>query len=159
MKTMLCRNVAKILGVLLLLVVMACWTRGKNPTVPTSVIDSGNCPACLFGAADGLSSFIVRTDADYESFTTQCNHISQEWLPPRPGSEEVLVFVSGQDSGCIGCFNIVNFRETNSEAIVVVEGGFHGACEMLITLGAWALVPETNKPITFEFHEALCSDE
>ena len=148
-----------ILGALLLLVVMACWTRGKNTAATTSVIESGNCPGCFLGAADGLSSFIVRNDADYESLTAKCNHISKEWLPPRPNSEEVLVLVSSQDSGCEGCLVIVNCRETSREAIVEVEGGFQGACEMLITLGAWALVPKMNKPIIFEFHEALCNHE
>ena len=147
------------LGVLPLLAVLACWTGGKIPAVTSLAFDSGNCAGCLLGSDDGLSSFVVRTDADYESLTAKCGRIRKEWLPPRPGREEVLVYVSREGSGCKGCLDIVNIRETRRETVVEVEGGFQGACEMLITLGAWALVPKTKKPVTFEFREVLCPDD
>jgi hypothetical protein len=83
----------------------------------------------LLGADDGLDSFVVRTDAEYESLTAKCDGIRKEWLPPRPGREQE------------------------------VEGGFQGACEMLITRGAWALVPKTTKPARFEFSDVLCPDD
>jgi len=153
------RKVVIILGVLPLLAVLACWNRGKISAVTNLALDSGNCAGCLLGADDGLSSFVVRTDADYESLTAKCNHIREKWLPPRPGREEVLVYVSREGSGCKGCLDIVNVRETYREIIVKVEGGFEGACEMLITHGAWALVPKTQKPVTFEFRKVLCSDD
>ncbi len=148
-----------LLGVLVLPVVLACWNRGKIPTVTSMVIDSGSCAGCLQGADDALSSFVVRTDADYESLTAKCNGIRNEWLPPRPGLEEILVYVSREDSGCKGCLEIVNVRETSRETVVEVEGNFQGACEMLITLGAWALVPNNTKPVTFDFREVLCPDD
>jgi len=152
------KNVLFILGILPLLTVMACWSGGKIPNVASLAFERGNCPGCLLGKEDGLSSFVVRTGEDYESIKTKCNHIGKELFPPRPGSGEVLVYVSREDSGCKGCLEIVNIRETSREVVVEVEGGFQGACEMLITLGAWVLVPITNKPVRFEFCEALCPD-
>jgi hypothetical protein len=122
------------------------------------VIDSGNCTGCLQGAKDALSSFVVRTDADYELLTAKCSGIRKEQLPPRPNRQELLVYVSREDSGCKGCLKIVNVRETSRGTIVEVEGGFQGACEMLITVGAWALVPKTSKQVMFEFREVICSD-
>ena len=148
-----------LLGVLVLSVVLACWNRGKIPTITSLVIDSGRCAGCLQGTDDALSSFVVRTDADYESLIAKCGRSRIEWLPPRPGRKEILVYVSREDSGCKGCLEIVNVRETSREIIVEVEGGFHGLCEMLITLGAWAHVPKTTKPVRFEFREVICPDE
>ncbi len=148
-----------LLGVLVLPSVLACWNRGKNTPVTSMVIDSGSCAGCLQGADDALSSFVVRTDADYESLTAKCGGIRKEWLPPRPGREEVLVYVSREDSGCKGCLEIVSVRETSRETVVEVEGGFQGFCEMLITLGAWALLPETTKPVRLEFRDVLCPDD
>jgi hypothetical protein len=153
------RSVVLVLGVLPLLAVLACWSGDKIPAVTSLAFDSGNCAGCLLGADDGLDSFVVRTDADYESLTAKCDGIRSEWLPPRPAREQVLVYVSRQDSGCKGCLDIVNIRETRRETVVEVEGGFQGACEMLITLGAWALVPKTQKPVTFKFREVLCPDD
>ncbi len=148
------RSVVSVLGVLPLLAVMACWTGSKTPAVTSLAFDSGNWAGCL-----GLDSFVVRTDAEYESLTAKCDGIGKEWLPPRPGRKQVLVYVSSQDSGCKGCLDIVNVRETSRETVVEVEGGFQGFCEMLITLGAWALVPATTKPVRLEFRDVLCPDD
>jgi hypothetical protein len=139
----------------------ACSNGGKVPSAKKVTVDSGNCPGCMLGADDGLSSFVVRTDADFEKLTTKCFHdrVSKEWQPPRPGRGEILVLVSREDSGCKGCLDIVNVRETRRETIVEVEGGFQGACEMLMSLGAWALVPKTTKPVRFEFREVLCTED
>ncbi len=153
------RSVIFLFGFLPLLAVMACWNGGKVPAVTSLAFDSGNCAGCLLGADDRLSSFVVRTETDYESLTEKCDHIGEEWFPPRPGREEVLVYVSLEDSGCKGCLDIVNVRETSREIVVEAEGGFQGACEMLITPGAWALVPKTKKPVTFEYREVLCPDD
>jgi hypothetical protein len=154
MTTMRGRSVVSVLGVLPLLAVLACWSGDKIPAVTSLAFDSGNWAGCL-----GLDSFVVRTDAEYESLTAKCDGIGKEWFPPRPGRKQVLVYVSSQDSGCNGCLDIVNVRETRRETIVEVEGGFEGFCEMLITLGAWALVPETTKPVRLEFRDVLCPDD
>jgi hypothetical protein len=122
------------------------------------IIESGRSVGCLKGADDALSSFIVRTQIDYELMVTKCGGSRKEWLPPSPGREEILIYVSREDSGCKGCLDIVDARERNSEIVVEVEGGFQGACEMLITLGAWALIPNTDMPVRFVYHEALCPD-
>lgn len=148
------RSVVLVLGVLPLLAVLACWSGDKIPAVTSLAFDSGNWAGCL-----GLDSFVVRTDAEYESLTAKCDGIGKEWFPPRPGRKQVLVYVSSQDSGCKGCLDIVNVRETSRETVVEVEGGFQGFCEMLITLGAWALVPETTKPVRLEFRDVLCPDD
>ena len=108
-----------------------------------------------------MFSFVVRTNADYESLTAICflERIREEWLPPQPGLEEILVYVSLEDGGCKGCLDIVNVRETSRDIVVEVEGGIQGNCDMLIVAGAWALVPRTDKPVIFKFHEATCPND
>ena len=109
---------------------------------------------------EGLFSFVVRTDVDYETLTANCfEHIREEWLPPRPGAEEELVYVSLKGGGCKGCLEIVDIRRTSRNIVVDVEGGFQGNCDMLIEPGAWVLIPRTDKPITFQFHEVICPND
>lgn len=155
------RDVALGLGVLAVLTVLACNSEVIVPTTTSSGLNSGNCAGCLLSVEDSLFSFVVRTDADYESLKATCfiERIRREWLPPRPGAEEELVYVSLRGGGCEGCLDIVNVRETFRNIVVEVEGGFQGDCEMLIVPGAWALIPETEKPITFEFQEVICPDD
>jgi hypothetical protein len=112
-------------------------------------------------AQNNQFSFVVRTDEDYESLIANCllDRIRDEWLPPLPGNEEILVYVSIEGSGCNGCLDIVNVRETSQHIFVGVEGGFQGNCEMLIVPGAWALIPATDKPIIFQYQEVICPDD
>jgi hypothetical protein len=115
----------------------------------------------MLNTNEGLFSFVARTDADFKSLTASCfpDRIKEEWRPPRPGAGEVLVYVSLEGSGCKGCLDIVNIRETGWKVVVEVEGGFQGDCEMLIVAGAWALIPATEKPISFEFRDVICPDD
>jgi len=147
--------------VLAAVIVLACNREVVVPTRISPELNSGSCAGCLSSAGDTLFSFVVRTDADYESLTANCflERIRQEWLPPQPEAEEVLVYVSLQGGGCEGCLDIVNVRETSQNIIVRVEGGFQGNCDMLIVPGAWALIPVTDKAIVFRFHEVICSDD
>jgi hypothetical protein len=148
-------------GVLMALIVMSCSKRAIVPTRTSLELNSGNCAGCLLNAEESLFSFVVRTDADYESLTVNCfpDHIREEWLPPRPGAEEELVYVSLKGGGCKGCLDIVNVRETSRNIVVEIEGGFQGNCDMLIVPGVWALIPVSDKPITFQFHEVICPDD
>ncbi len=148
-------------GVLTVLIIMSCSKRGIVPTKASSELKSGNCAGCLLNAEESLFSFVVRTDADYESLTANCfpERIRKEWLPPKPGAEEELVYVSIKGGGCKGCLDIVNVRETSKDIVVEVEGGFQGNCDMLIVPGAWVLIPGSDKPVTFEFHEVICPDD
>lgn len=149
------------LCVLTALSVLACSREVRVPAATSSQLDSGYCAGCLLNAEDSLFSLVVRTDADYESLTASCfpERIRTEWLPPRPEAEEVLVYVSLKGVGCRGCLNIVTVRETSGNVEVEVEGGFQGNCDMLMVPAAWALIPRTDKPIVFQFHDAICPDE
>ena len=155
------RKARLVFGLLTLLIVLACSKGVKVSTTTSLTLNSGNCAGCLLSAEEGLFSFVVRTDADHESLTANCflERIREEWLPPRPGPGEVLVYVSLEGGGCNGCLDIVNVRETSRDIVVEVEGGFQGNCDMLIVPGAWALVPRTDKPVVFQFHEATCPDD
>lgn len=148
-------------GVLTALIVLSCSKRTIVPTRTSLELNSGNCAGCLLKAQENLFSFVVRTEADYESLTVNCfrERLREEWLPPRPGDEEVLVYVSIEGGGCKGCLDIVNVRETSQNIVVEVEGGFQGDCDMLIVPGAWVLIPGTDKPIIFQFHEVICPDD
>ena len=148
-------------GILTVLVVLSCSKRAVVPAGTGLELNSGNCAGCLLKAEENLFSFVVRTDADYESLTENCflDRVREEYLPPRPGDDEELVYVSLEGGGCKGCLDIVNIRETSQNIVVEVKGGFQGNCEMLIVLGAWALIPGTDKPITFQFHEVICPDD
>ena len=147
-------------GILVVLFVLACSKGVRVPTSASLALDDGNCAGCLLNAEEGLFSFVVLTDADYESLTANCflERIRDDWLPPRPGAEELLVYVSLEDRGCEGCLHIANVRETPQNIVVEVEGSFKGGCDMLIEPGAWALIPRTEKPITFQFDEGACPD-
>ena len=148
-------------GILMALIVLSCSKRAIVPTRTSSELDSGNCAGCLLKAQENLFSFVVRTDADYDSLMTHCflERIREEWLPPSPGIGEELVYVSLIGGGCGGCLDIVGLREKSQNIVVDVEGGIRGECDMLLVLGAWALVPETDKPITVEFHDVVCTDD
>jgi hypothetical protein len=123
--------------------------------------DRGRCAGCLKSAEDSLLLFVVRTDADFDSLAASCfnDRIREEWLPPRPGDGEDLVYVSLEGGGCKGCLDIVRVHETSENIVVEVEGGFQGECDMLIIPGAWALIPRTGKHVTLQFHEVICSDD
>ncbi len=148
-------------GVLAALIVLACNKQVKVPTTTRLELNSGDCAGCLPSTEESLFSFVARTDADYESLTVNCfpERTREEWFPPRPGAEEELVYVSLKGSGCEGCLDIVNIRETSRNIVVEVQGGFQGDCEMLIAPGAWALIPGTDKSITFQFHDVVCPDD
>ncbi len=148
-------------GVLTVLIVLACNKSVKVPTSSGLELNSGNCAGCLLNSEESLFSFVVRTDADYESLTRNCflERIRKKWLPPRHGAEEMLVYVSLEGGGCKGCLDIVSVRETHRNIVVDVEGGFQGNCDMLIVPGAWALIPRNDKPVTFQFHEVICPDD
>jgi hypothetical protein len=147
--------------VLVLLVASAC-SKGANVPATTAVaFESGSCAGCPASVEEDLLSFVVRSGADYELLIANCmtTRIREKWRPPRPNAEEVLVYVSVEGSGCEGCLNIVKVRETSQSIVIDVEGGFVGNCEMLIVPGAWALIPGTEKPISFQFHEVGCPDD
>jgi hypothetical protein len=80
----------------------------------------------------------------------------EERLPPRPGAGETLVYASLERGGCEGCFEIAGAEETADSLVVDIAGGIHGSCEMLIVLGACALVPRTDKPAAFRFAGVEC---
>jgi len=148
-------------GVLMALVVLSCNKRGTVPIGTNSGFVTGNCAGCLLEAEEGLFWYVVRTDADYDSLATHCflGRIREAWLPPKPGVREELIYVSLERGGCRGCLDVVSVRETSENRVVDVEGGVQGDCEMLMVLGAWVLVPETDKPIVVEFHEVDCPDD
>ena len=149
------------IGVLTALIVVSCSKRAIVTTTASFEMNSGDCAGCLLNTEKSLFSFVVRTDADYESLAENCfpERTREEWLPPRPGAEEELVYVSLEGGGCEGCLDIVNIRESSSNIVVDVEGGFQGNCDKLMVLGAWALMPGTDKPVTFQFHEVVCPDD
>ena len=155
------RKARPIFAVLTLLTALACSIGVRVPTTVSSTLNSGNCAGCLLRAEEGLFSFVVRTDADFDSLAAKCfpGRMREEWLPPRPGSGEVLVYVSLEGGGCRGCLDIVSVRETTRNTVVEVEGGTQGGCEMLIVPGVWALIPGTRKPITFQFRQVTCPDD
>jgi hypothetical protein len=148
-------------GVLTALIVLACSKEVRVPTETSLELNSGHCAGCLLNAEEVLFSFVVRTVADYESLTASCfpQRIREEWLPPRPEAKKELVYVSLKGGGCRACLDIVKVHETSRNIIVEVEGGFQGGCDMLIVPGAWALIPGTDKPIIFQFHEVICPDD
>jgi hypothetical protein len=143
------------------LTITSCSKRAIISTRTGLEINSGNCAGCLLNAEEGLLSFLVQTDADYESLLVDCfpEHIRKEWLPPRPGPEEKLVYASLKGAGCKGCLDIVNVHETSQKVVVEIEGGFQGNCDMLIVPGVWVLIPVSDKPITIRFHEVDCADD
>jgi hypothetical protein len=146
----------KVFGVGMLLLV-ACRNGGFQAiTIPA--LDSGTCAGCQQTGEDELFSFVVRTDADYRSLSEHCfqDRIREDWRPPRPGRDEVLVYVSIRGGGCKGCLDVVSVREGSEKIVVEVEGGFQGACEMLIMPGAWALMAKTDKPVTFQYRDVVC---
>jgi len=147
-------------GVLVALVVLACSKGVRAPTTPGLEVDSGHCAGCVLNAEDGVFTFVARTNADFDSLLANCfvERTRNEWLPRRPGAEEVLVYVSLKGSGCEGCLDIVSVHETSRDIVVKVSGGTQGGCEMLVVAGAWALIPQTGKRITFQFHEVICPD-
>lgn len=149
------------LAVLTTLIVLACSRDVRVLTTNGLELNSGNCAGCLMITGDSLFSFVVRTEADFESLTANCfrERIRQEWFPPKPGAEEQLVYVSLKGSGCEGCLDIVRVRETSRSIVVEVEGGFQGNCDKLVVPGAWALIPMTDKPITFELRDVVCPDD
>lgn len=155
------RETGLVLGVLTALIVISCSKRAVVPTRTGSELNSGNCAGCLLNADDSMSSYVVRTDADYESLMANCfpDHIREGWLPPRPRAGEELVYVSLKGGGCKGCLDIVNIREAPRSVVVEMEGGFQGNCDMLIIPGAWAIIPVSDKPIALQFHEADCPDD
>ncbi|UCG53346.1 MAG: hypothetical protein JSW58_07275 [Candidatus Latescibacterota bacterium] len=155
------REASLTFAVLAVLVVSACNQGVKTPTTIGSELNSGSCAGCLLNSEGDLFSYVVRTEADFRSLTTSCfpERIKEEWLPPRPVAGQELVYVSLKGGGCEGCLDIVRVRETFTEVEVEVEGGFQGECEMLIVLGAWALIPRTDKQITFQLRDVTCPDD
>ena len=147
--------------VLMTLTVLVCGGGVTVSTPPDSESDSGNCAGCMRNADDSLFSFVVRSDADFDSLITRCflERTREDWLPPRPSVNEELVYVSLKGSGCEGCLDIVNVYESSDSVLVGVEGGFRGECEMLMMRGAWVLVPRSDKRISLQFREMICSDD
>jgi hypothetical protein len=153
------KTTGMVLGVAVLLVAVGCRDGGEIPGTGPA-LDSGSCAGCL-AWKQGLFSYVVRTDADYDSLAAECFHdrIREHQRPPRPGRGEVLVYVAIEGSGCTGCLEVVDVRRALGKTVVEVEGGFQGACEMLIARGAWALVPKKDGPITFEYRDVGCPEE
>lgn len=141
--------------------VTACTKGARVPAEASLEFDSGHCAGCLPKTGEELFSSVVRSDADFESLAADCftERIREEWLPPRPEAGEQLIYVASEGTGCAGCLDIVNIHETSRNIVVDVEGGFQGDCEKLITPGAWALIPLTDKPVSLEFNEVICSDD
>lgn len=155
------REARLIFGVIAALAILSCNKGVRIQTDTSLALNSGNCAGCLLNAEECLYSLVAWTDTDYESLVTNCflERIRREWLPPRPGPGEILVYVSLEGGGCKGCLDIVNVRDTSLNTVVEVEGGFQGECDMLIVPGAWALIPDTEKPVTFQFREVNCPDD
>ena len=148
-------------GILAAFIVLGCGDGLTTPMATSLEIESGHCAGCTLNAEDSLFTFVVSTEAEFDSLAANCflKRIRVEWLPPRPGDEQVLVYVSLKGSGCDGCLDIVNVHETSRSVSVAVMGGFQGECDMLIVPGAWALIPRTDKQITFQFLEVFCADD
>lgn len=155
------RTVIVTIGVAAALIVWSCNKRSTVATGTSGELRAGNCAGCLLEAKDDVFSFVVRNEAEYDSLTNHCffERIREEWLPPKPKSGEELVYVSLEGGGCGGCLDIVSVGETSGEIVVGVEGGFRGECDMLMVLGAWVLIPGTDRPVTVEFYEVVCGDD
>jgi hypothetical protein len=140
--------------------VTACNRAVRVPAETSLEFDSGHCAGCLPETGEEVFSFIVRGGADFDKLTASCftERIREEWLPPRPEAGEQLIYVAMEGTGCEGCLGIVNIRESSQNIVVDVEGGFQGNCDKLIAPGAWALIPLTDKPVSIEFKEVICSD-
>lgn len=155
------RKMRTVTGILTALIVLSCGKRAFVPAGAAFRPNRGNCAGCLLIADERLFSLVVRTDADYDSLTADCypDRIREEWLPPRPGAGEELIYVSLKGGGCKGCLDIVEVRETSLNIVVEVAGGFQGGCDMLIVPGAWVLIPGTGKSVIFRFREISCPDD
>jgi hypothetical protein len=148
-------------GILAAIIVLGCGDGLTTPTATSLEIESGHCAGCILNADDSLFTFVVSTEAEFDSLAANCflKRIKPGQLPPRPGDEQVLVYVSLKGSGCDGCLDIVNVHETSRGVSVAVMGGFQGECDKLIMPGAWVLIPRTDKQITFQFLEVFCADD
>ena len=93
------------LGILSLLVILFSGNGMGDSTAESVGFSKGNCAGCLLNPKEGLFSFVASTGADYDSLVASCfpARIREELLPPRPGSEEVLVYVALEGGGCSGC--------------------------------------------------------
>lgn len=148
-------------GVLTALVVLIFNEGGADPIATSVALDSGHCAGCVRNAEDSLLTFVVRTDADFDSLRANCflERSREVLLPPKPTVEKVLLYVSLKGGGCEGCLDIVSVYETPENIAVEVTGGFRGNCDMLMIRGAWALIPRTDKRIVFRFQQVSCSDK
>lgn len=148
---------------LAVLLVSSCRNGMNISHISTLKYDSGHCAGCIMNHTQMPYTFVVRSGEDYEKLIEECfqDRVRGEELPPRPTTGEVLFYVSIEGGGCRGCLDIVGVRREFTNTIIEIQGGFEGACEMLIDLGAWVLIDRTvaGTPILFEFNDAACPPE
>jgi hypothetical protein len=122
---------------------------------PDIVPDCAETARGTFLCSSVEGPWIIRTGQEYDAFLASCP-LPPSQQPPRPGSGQVLVALMQQGSGCTGCLDIICCATLESEVRVESQGTFEGDCDQVLTLGAWALMPELGVEINFQ-HKALAA--
>jgi len=118
---------------------------GASEIVP----DCAQTATDTFVCASVEGPWLIRTGEEYDAFLESCP-LPPSQQPPRPGGGQVLIALMQQGTGCTGCLEITCCNTLEAEVRVESEGTFEGDCDMELTLGAWALMPELGVPINFQ---------